>query len=262
VYIEQDGKLVAHTYYDDNGLANAATVWRYLATPPIMVGEDITEIEPEGPALEAKLTGELVIRFQHVDRVIAEARMSTLTLQRNTHCRTTSLEEAELTSKRQLTWVKGTGGRAGRWRKKYRGEIYYFPGGRGSPDKDAYDAALQAWHEKRQELERVGARAQYEAAIEEWNEVLGWCQLHGADAPMAAKAAECIARLRSELTRRSPRPLPQANTFAGHFAETNQELSLTQMADRAIVLAVADKISSLGHSVSKQDCHSRQSDRA
>ena len=55
VYIEQDGKLVAHTYYDDNGRADAATIWRYLATPPIMVDEDITGIEPDHPTLEANL---------------------------------------------------------------------------------------------------------------------------------------------------------------------------------------------------------------
>ena len=67
VYIEQDGKVVAHTYYDDGGRADAATVWRYLATPPIMVDEDVTAIEEEQPALEANLTGDLVIRIQHVD---------------------------------------------------------------------------------------------------------------------------------------------------------------------------------------------------
>ena len=82
VDIEQDGKVVVHTYYDDNARADTATIWRYLATPPIMVDEDIAEIEPDHLTLEANLTGELAIRFQHADRVIAQARLSTLSLQR------------------------------------------------------------------------------------------------------------------------------------------------------------------------------------
>ncbi len=82
VHIEQDGKVVVHTYYDDGGRADAATVWRYLATPPIMVDDDVTAIEVGHPTLEANLTGDLVIRFQHTDSVIAQARLSTLTLQR------------------------------------------------------------------------------------------------------------------------------------------------------------------------------------
>lgn len=84
VYIEQDGKVVAHTYYEDNGLAEAATVWRYLATPPIQVDEDIAQLEPDHSALETTLSGELVIRIQHADRLIAEAGLSSLTLQRTT----------------------------------------------------------------------------------------------------------------------------------------------------------------------------------
>jgi hypothetical protein len=82
VYIEQDGKVIAHTCYDDNGRADAAMIWRYLATPPIMVDEDIAAFEPDRRSLEVNLSGELVVRFQHTDRVIAQAQLSTLTLQR------------------------------------------------------------------------------------------------------------------------------------------------------------------------------------
>ena len=31
----------------------------------------------------------------------------------------------------KLTWQAGTAGRGGRWRKKYKGQAYYFDGGRG-----------------------------------------------------------------------------------------------------------------------------------
>ena len=82
VTIEQDGRVIAHTYYQDNGRADAATVWRYLASAPIMVDEDIDAVESDPAVLEVNLTGELVIRFEHVDRVIAEARLSALTLKR------------------------------------------------------------------------------------------------------------------------------------------------------------------------------------
>lgn len=82
VYIEQSGKVVAHTYYDDNGRADAATVWRYLARPPLMVDDDVTAIEVDQPTLEASLTGDMVIRFEHADRLVAQARLSTLKLQR------------------------------------------------------------------------------------------------------------------------------------------------------------------------------------
>ena len=47
-----------------------------------MVDDDVAAIELDHSTLEANLTGELVIRFQHADRVIAQARLSTLTLQR------------------------------------------------------------------------------------------------------------------------------------------------------------------------------------
>ena len=32
----------------------------------------------------------------------------------------------------KLTWQPGRDGRTGRWRKKYKGMRYYFPGGAGS----------------------------------------------------------------------------------------------------------------------------------
>lgn len=102
VFIEHEGVVVAHTYYDDNGRADAATVWRYLETPPIMVDDDVTAINATVPDLEARLTGEVLIRFQHVDRVIAQARLSTLALRRSdgqTQRWFLSRSEAERTAK-------------------------------------------------------------------------------------------------------------------------------------------------------------------
>jgi hypothetical protein len=83
VYIESDGIVIAHTFYDDGGRADAATVWRYLKDPPIMVDDDATAIQadPDNP-LQATLDGDLLIRIQHKTRVIAQARLCTLILRR------------------------------------------------------------------------------------------------------------------------------------------------------------------------------------
>ena len=45
----------------------------------------------------------------------------------------------------KLTWQPGGGRQAGRWRKKYKGKVYYFPGGKGKSDRAAYQMALEAW---------------------------------------------------------------------------------------------------------------------
>jgi hypothetical protein len=83
VFVEHDGKVVSHTYYQDDGLADAATVWQYLNSQPIMVDDDVAAIEALADnRLAAVLEGHVVIRFQHSDRLIAQAHLSTLTLRR------------------------------------------------------------------------------------------------------------------------------------------------------------------------------------
>ena len=83
VYIEQDGMLIVHSYYEDGGRADAATVWRYLADPPIMVDDDVAALDVEGEdPLNMKLTGDLEIRIQHGDGTIARTRLSSLMLRR------------------------------------------------------------------------------------------------------------------------------------------------------------------------------------
>jgi hypothetical protein len=81
VYIELDGNVIAHTFYDDNGRADAARVWRYLQNPPIMVDDDVTAVQadPDNP-LQATLEGDLLVRIQHKTGIIAQVRLSTLVL--------------------------------------------------------------------------------------------------------------------------------------------------------------------------------------
>ena len=83
VYIELDGNVIVHTFYEDGGRADAARVWRYLQDPPIMVNDDVTAVQadPDNP-LHATLEGDLQIRIQHKTGVIAQARLSTLMLRR------------------------------------------------------------------------------------------------------------------------------------------------------------------------------------
>ncbi len=81
VHVECDGQLVVHTYYDDAGRADGATVWRYLGRQPIMVEEETVTVEPDAEApLQATLNGDILVKFSHGDRVLAQAELSRLTL--------------------------------------------------------------------------------------------------------------------------------------------------------------------------------------
>ncbi len=83
VYVEQDGKVVLHTYYEDGGRADAATVWRYLSKPPIMVDEDSTSLEASSEQpLRLNLKGKLELRIEHAKRVIVRTELSELELRR------------------------------------------------------------------------------------------------------------------------------------------------------------------------------------
>ena len=51
-------------------------------------------------------------------------------------------------SERELTWQpqrSKTYPNHGRWRKLYKNQFYYFPGGNGRDDERAYKKALKAW---------------------------------------------------------------------------------------------------------------------
>jgi len=84
VHLERDGQLVLHTYYDDGGRADAATVWRYLGRQPIMIEEETVTVEPDAEnALQATLEGDILVKFSHVDRVLAQAELKRVTLIRS-----------------------------------------------------------------------------------------------------------------------------------------------------------------------------------
>src|SRR5262249_5957999 len=75
-------RVVLCSYYQDDGYPGAVVVWRYLAKPPLSVEKGSQVKASPVDALETKLQGPLLVRIQHVDRVLVEARASELTLMR------------------------------------------------------------------------------------------------------------------------------------------------------------------------------------
>src|SRR5688572_24478540 len=101
----------------------------------------------------------------------------------------------------KLTWQAGNGGRNGRWRKIYRGQPYYFAGGRGKSDREAYEAALAAWELMKVKLDAQCPREHeldYRAELETWEKVLAWSNKHF-DRAMAECALEKVRELRMQL---------------------------------------------------------------
>jgi len=82
-YFDVDGKAVLLTYYDDNGRAGPAKVWRYLGEQPILVAKEPGGVAPdaENPKT-AVLAGKVRIRVQHTDRIIVEATVERVRLVR------------------------------------------------------------------------------------------------------------------------------------------------------------------------------------
>lgn len=108
--------------------------------------------------------------------------------------------------KTELTWQAGTGGRQGRWRKKYRGRVCYFAYGRSKSDIEGYKQALNAWQQKKDEIDAEEARRpkahqdQYEHSIERWTLILQWCVENG-DQEHAELARRKVEQLKARLSR-------------------------------------------------------------
>lgn len=81
-YIEKNGDIVAHFYYQDTGREDAATVWRYLGEHPIMVDEKVILMPDADTPLSVTLIGNLTVRLQHTDSVLASGNFSKLTFVR------------------------------------------------------------------------------------------------------------------------------------------------------------------------------------
>ncbi len=142
----------------------------------------------------------------------------------------------------KLTWQPGIDGRSGRWRKKYRGKVHYFDGGRGKSDRDAYDAAVKLW-----ELEKLKADASaprqyqrdYEAEINVWAQVYSWSNRHG-DTATAQLAYEKQERLRSLLDAPVLKPLSSDDRFGTVFEPVKIKLPDDLIEQTAKALAAGE----------------------
>jgi integrase len=72
--------------------------------------------------------------------------------------------------KRELTAMPTSN----RWRKKYKGEVYYFAGCKGLNDKAGYEAALAKWKAKKAELDVQAAVEAYREQAEAITPAGGW----------------------------------------------------------------------------------------
>lgn len=121
--------------------------------------------------------------------------------------------------KRELTWQAGSNGRGGRWRKKYKGQSFYFPGGNGKTDQAAYDRAVELWKQKKEEIDAEVVKpheADYRTAIIEWNAVLNWSTQHG-DSAHAELARRKVKELQSRLVSNTPNPLGHGDRLHDQF---------------------------------------------
>jgi len=133
--------------------------------------------------------------------------------------------------KHKLTWQPGSGRRAGRWRKKYNGQTYYFSGGRGKTDREAYEAALTNWEKRKLQIDaeaRKPHQTEYENVIREWDLVLTWCRAHGED-EMAEVALAKLSRLRKRLSAPRPTPIHLEDRFDGQFDRSVRHRAMDEM---------------------------------
>ena len=103
-----------------------------------------------------------------------------------------------------LTWQPGSGQRRGRWRKRYRGQVLYFPFGTCKTDSEGYRQAMDAWKQRKTEIdadELITPRrheADYKSAIQEWTLALQ-VSVEADDAAFAQLARQKIEELKARL---------------------------------------------------------------
>lgn len=121
--------------------------------------------------------------------------------------------------KLRLTWQPGVKGQPGRWKKIYKKKAYYFDGGRGKSDHEAYDKAYAEWEKRKAKIDAESPKqhhAEYERTIAEWEDVLA-CSHQCDERYMAETAARKLVHLRKNHATSSPPPVITADTFAGQF---------------------------------------------
>ena len=119
----------------------------------------------------------------------------------------------------ELTWQVGAGGRCGRWRKKYKGQVLYFASGSSKSDLDGYRQALIAWKQAKQQIDASSPKpfqAEYAEALGEWTQVLEWSVEHD-DQRTADVARTMISQLRERMANSNPPPIGDSDRFWSRF---------------------------------------------
>lgn len=121
--------------------------------------------------------------------------------------------------KLDLTWQEGIGGRAGRWRKKFQGKPYYFDGGRGKTDREAYARAIEDWQSQKRELMEQDSKpheSDYLDALREWRAVRDWSAANDDQATLDSSRRK-IKELEARLASRRPPPIGTNDRFEARF---------------------------------------------
>jgi len=119
----------------------------------------------------------------------------------------------------ELTWQAGGDGRSGRWRKKFRGRTYYFDGGRGKSDRQAYAIALKDWNELRQKIQDLDEKpheSDYFEVLREWRAARDWAS-QNADKTAFESSRGKIRELEARLAGKQPPPITQNDRFESQF---------------------------------------------
>lgn len=118
----------------------------------------------------------------------------------------------------ELTWLEDSK----RWKKKYKGRLYYFAYGTNKRDLEGYQLALDAWHKKKDEIDQAEAdrphpyQDQYDEAIREWSLVLQWSAEHH-DQEYRLLAANKLAELREQVQNKKAGPPESDDRLAAHI---------------------------------------------
>ncbi len=124
--------------------------------------------------------------------------------------------------KLELTFQKGTAGRLGRWRKKYRGRVHYLGSGPSKSDVASYKLALVAWKSLKLELDKDATPAakpfdpEYEEVIQEWERVLAWAVQYNDDSE-AVVARQKLQELRERREAKSQLPVGHQDSLWSRF---------------------------------------------
>lgn len=142
----------------------------------------------------------------------------------------------------ELTWQAGSEGRKGRWRKKYKGRVLYFPYGNSKSDLEGYHQALEDWKREKAKIDEEEAQkpklhqAEYEQAIDQWTLALQWSRDNG-DQDSANSALQKLEELRAKLEN----PVPPSLAWGDHVLDIGFPPDLLNSVNEALYKVVPDR---------------------